>query len=304
MKKVLFVFLLLSTIFTSKAQYTDIINSKRPGFSESPYGIGTDVFQFETGLIYRDSDNEAYLASTKSIGGELFFRYGKFFERLEMNAKIAYQKDELNGLIDNINTYGISELTIGAKYLIYQQEYTDKSKEIRSWKRRMAFDKKRLIPSVGIYAGLNTNFLGEDYKDEGISYKAAILLQNDFTDRLILLTNLIADKISSENEFYAHIITLTYAVTREWSFFVENQGNYKDTESPQFQFGIGAAYLYSRNLQFDASIRTNMFDDYNTMYGALGVAWRLDRHSDEIINKSSPRGQLMKKKRKKKFLFF
>lgn len=305
MKKVFLLLLTFCSVLTINAQYTDIINSKRPGFSESPYSIGTDVFQFETGLFYRDSDDDAYLAKTKSVGGELFFRYGKFFERLEMNAKIAYQNDDVNDLFgDKINNYGISELTIGAKYLIYQQEYTDKSKEIRSWKRRMAFDKKRLIPSVGIYAGLNTDFLGEDYKDDGMSYKAAILLQNDFSERLVLLTNLIADKISSDNEFYSHIITMTYAINEQWSFFIENQGNYRDTASPEFHFGTGAAYLYSKNLQFDASVRTNLFDDYTFVYGALGVAWRLDKHSDEIINKSSPRGQMMKKKRKKKFLFF
>ena len=141
------------------------------------------MFQFETGLFYRNSNNESILAKPTTVGGELFFRYGKFLEKLEFDAKIAYQNDEIkNPFGTNYHIYGISELTLGAKYLVYQQEFTDKSKEIRSWKRRMAFDKNRLIPSVGVFAGVHTNFLGKDYKDDGISFKGAVLLQNDFSD--------------------------------------------------------------------------------------------------------------------------
>ena len=71
---------------------------------------------------------------------------------------------------------------IGAKYLVFQQEFTDKTKEIRSWKRRTALDKKRLIPSVAVYAGFNTNFLGELYKTSKVSPKLGVLLQNDLSN--------------------------------------------------------------------------------------------------------------------------
>ncbi|SDX51222.1 Putative MetA-pathway of phenol degradation [Lutibacter oricola] len=302
MRRVLLLVLLLSCYQITFAQYTEIINSKRPGFSESPYSVGTDVYQFETGLFYRDSDNPSLLARPKSIGGELFFRYGKFFENLELNAKIAYQNDEVkNPFGNNYNIYGISELTIGAKYLIYQQKYTDKSKEIRSWKRKMAYDKKRLIPSVGVYAGVNTNFLGKDFDDpDGISFKGAILLQNDLTDRLVVITNLIADNITSKNNYYKYIITATYAMSSKWSIFVENQTRYQKEHKPKINNGLGLAYLYNKNLQLDASVRTNFFADYSFTYSAIGASWRLDRHSDEVIRKSSVKNPLYSKKRKRK----
>ena len=302
-----FFFLLILFICTNiiNAQYTEIINSKRPGFSESPYSIGTDIFQFETGLFYRTSNNESLIARPNTIGGELFFRYGKFYEKLEFNAKIAYQSDEVkNPFGKNFRTNGISELTIGAKYLIYQQEYTDKSKEIRSWKRRISFDKKRLIPSVGIYAGVNTNFLGEGFKEDKLSIKAAALLQNDFTDRLVLLTNLIADKILSDSNQYSYIATMTYAINYKWSYFIESQGIFEKNYVPKFHFGTGLAYLYSNNLQLDAFVRTNFFDDYSFLYSSIGVAWRLDKHSDEVVQKNSPRAQLTKKRGRNKRGFF
>jgi hypothetical protein len=303
MKRLVLV-LLFATIFqTINAQYTEIINSKRPGFSESPYGIGTGVYQIESGFFYRDSNNKTPFANSNSFGGELFLRYARFSEKLEFNANITYQKDEFNNEFGgNFKTSGISEITVGAKYLIYQQNYKDKSKEIRSWKRKNAFDKSRLIPSVGVYAGVNTNFIGKYYKsDDGISFKGAVLLQNDFTDRLVLLTNLIADKITSEEQYYSYIVTMTYAINEKWSYFVENQGKIYEDFAPEQQFGTGLAYLFSPNLQIDASARTNFFDDYSYLYVTAGFSWRLDRHQDSFISKNQPPQSKKKRPNRKGF---
>ncbi len=297
MKRVLSIIIVLIGFQHLNAQYTEIINSKRPGFSESPYGVGTHVYQFEAGLFYKNNNNESILAYPNTFGGELFFRTNPFptLGKLELNLNIAFQTDEVkNPFGDNYNISGISNLHFGAKYLVYQQEYTDKSKEIRSWKKRTSFDKKRLIPSVGIYGGINSNFIGEDYKPESTSFKGAILLQNDFTDRLVVLTNLIVDDIASESLEYAYIITMTYAISQNWSFFIENVGKYEQSFSPEYQLGTGIAYLISPDLQVDASIRTNLFENYSYIFASTGVSWRLDRHQDALMpaesSKNSKRG--------------
>lgn len=306
MKRVLFALFILISFQNIHAQYTEIINSKRPGFSESPYSVGTDVYQFEAGLFYRDSNTQNLFESTNTFGGELFFRFSKFIERLEVNLNVAYQKDDINNMNDIISHIdpleefnngtpkytssikGISRLTLGAKYLIYEQKYTDKTKEIRSWKARTSFDKKRLIPSVGIYGGVNTNFLSDDYKKDDITFKGAVLLQNDFSDRLVLLTNLIVDEITAENMLYSYIITMTYAINQNWSFFIENVGKYQNTFSPNYQLGAGAAYLFSPDLQLDASVRTNLFADYSYVYASAGFSWRLNKHQDALIQTNAP----------------
>jgi len=295
MKSVLLVIIVLIGFQHLNAQYTDIINSKRPGFAESPYSVGSNVYQFEAGLFYKDNNNESNLARINTFGGELFFRASPLVERLELNLNIAYQTDEIkNPFGDNYNIGGVSDLHFGAKYLIYQQEYTDKSKEIRSWKKRTSFDIKRLIPSVAIYGGINSNFISEDYKPENTTFKAAILLQNDFTNKLVLLTNLIIDDIGSEideidnddivteNIEYAYIISMTYAININWSFFIENIGKYEESFSPEYQLGAGVAYLISPDLQVDASIRTNLFENYSYIFASTGVSWRLDRHQDQL----------------------
>ncbi len=310
MKRLILILIICANFQTVTAQYTEIINSKRPGFSESPYGVGTDVYQVETDFFYRSSDNPSLLARPNSFGTSVFLRAGKFIEKLEVNLNFTYQNDEVKNIIgENYNIHGISDLSIGAKYLVYQQEFSDRSKEIRSWKKRTAFDFKRLIPSVGVYGGVHSNFFvkelfhqkdgfidGNIYED-GMSYKGAVLLQNDFTNRLVLLTNLVADRIGSDNQFYSYIVTVTYAVNQNWSFFVENQGKYKKEFSPEYQLGTGLAYLVTPNLQLDIAARTNFFDDYSYVYAATGFSWRLDKHVDKMIVKEAPKQKIPKKKK-------
>ena len=95
---------------------------------------------------------------------------------------------------------------------------------------------------------------------------------------------------------------MTYALNEKWSYFIENQGIFKKNDN-EFHFGTGAAYLFSNNLQIDASVRTNFFEDYSFLYSSIGIAWRLDRHSDELLNKNSPLNQLYKKKKKRGNIF-
>jgi len=282
MKKIIILFILLFGIQSVKAQYTEIINSKRPGFSESPYGVGTNVFQVETGFFYIKNELNTTFNTDESIGTNLFLRYGKFTERLEFNLDVAYQQDQR--VFHNIfNTFytvnGVSKLTFGVKYLINSQKYTDKSKEIRSWKKRTAFDTKRLIPSIGFYVGVNTNLLGKDFKEERLSPKVAVLLQNDLSSRLVILTNLVADKLGTDYSEFGYILTTTYALNEKWSIFGEHQGIFrKPNINNEFQLGGGTAFLYNNNFQFDISTRVNFVGSAANFYAGLGGSWRLDKH--------------------------
>ncbi len=74
MKKIIILLLFFYSFFSVTAQYTKIINSKRPGFSESPYGIGTKVFQVETGGFYQNNTNtNSVFITNNSTGANLFF---------------------------------------------------------------------------------------------------------------------------------------------------------------------------------------------------------------------------------------
>ncbi len=297
MKYLFTYFLLLFCIKISFAQYTEVINSKRPGFSDSPYSLGTKVYQIEGGFFYKNISNRLYYDqindetiefNSKSIGTDITFRTGQFFERLEFNLDLNLQDEDRNYTRPEVyyeSGLGLSKLTIGAKYLVFTPKYKDMSKEIRSWKARHRFDKKRLIPAVGIYAGLNTNLLHDLYKNpEGMSPRFGIYTQNDLSNRFIFIMNFVSDKLFTNEAENTYILTATYTLTEKLSVFAEHQGFFRKNIPNDYQLGGGAAYLINKNLQIDASFRTILDerDDFTYFMGG-GLSWRIDRHQDKII---------------------
>ncbi len=299
------------------AQYTDVINSKRPGFSDSPYSVGTKVYQVEGGLFYKNIGNLLYWEfpddpnaspiehrySSKAFGTDIVLRTGQFFERLEFNLDLNLQNENREIYAPEIKSesgLGLSKLTIGAKYLVYKPEYTNKSKEIHSWKARHSFDKRRLIPAVGAYVGLNTNLLNEMHKNpDGISPKFAIYTQNDLSNRWIILMNFIMDNAFTDISENSFIGTTTYALTEKWSVFGEGQLFFRKTTPNDIQFGAGGAYLINNNLQADLSFRM-ILDERgdNTYLIGGGLAWRLDRHKDKILRSKTDNSEPKTKEKK------
>lgn len=288
MKKIIVLFVIIYSINIS-AQYTGIINSNRPSLSESPYAVGTKVLQVEAGGFYYNNKlslDETFL--TDSFGSDVFLRYSNFLEKLEINVGFRYQNDRKifkdPNLVNPEPISGISKLTLGAKYLIYSAKYKDSKKEIRSWKKKFATDWSRLIPSVGVAIGWNSNYLSDAYKAEAMSFKGAVLLQNDINERFVILTNLIVDNISQEHLEYAYILTSTLAVTEKWSIFGEHQGVFKKNQDAEYWLGGGAAYLFNRNTQFDVSLKSNVVsNEFSNLYVTLGASWRMDRHNHDKL---------------------
>lgn len=284
-KSVLFFVLFLFSFSSIFAQYTDVINSNKPGFSESPYSVGTGVYQFESNLFLRNTSIDPTFSRPQSFGFDLLFRTSFLLEKLELNTQLTYQRDKVafkNIFTSHYFTSGLSRLTVGAKYLIYQQEYDDKSKEIRSWRKRMAFDKKRLIPSVAIYAGLNTDFLSDYYKRGSMSPKVGVLLQNNLSNQLNVVTNVFYDNIRTDFSEFSYIVTSTYNYNLRWSWFLENQTIFQKNRTIS-NLGGGLAYLYNRNLQFNTSLRYLMEGNTNGYFASLGVSYRIDKHKDPYI---------------------
>ena len=264
------------------AQYTDVINSNKPGFSESPYSVGKGVYQFESNIFLRNTALNPTFSKPQSLGIDMLFRTSFFLDKLELNAQLTYQKDKIafkNIFTSHYFTSGLSRMTIGAKYLVYQQTYKDKSKEIRSWKRKNAFDITRLIPSVAVYLGMNTDFVNDIHKTGSITPKVGVLLQQNLTQDFNVITNFYYDNIGTDFAQYSYIITLTQSFSNRWSAFFENQMVFQKYQD-NINLGAGLAYLYSRNLQFNTSARFLFEGKTQGYYAGLGVSYRIDKHQD------------------------
>jgi hypothetical protein len=278
-----FVCMILFTQFVL-AQYTNVINSNRPGFSESPYSVGTGVYQLETSIFFRKTSIYPTFSRPESYGADFLFRTSFFQEKLELNLNFAYQNEQVsfqNIFNSSYNKTGFSKLTVGAKYLVYEQKHTDKSKEIRSWVARNKFDWKRLIPSVAAYAGVNTGIPEDIYKTNNFSPKAGILLQNDLTNNFNIITNIYYDRIGTELPEFSYIITATFSYNNRWSIFIENQ-TMLDKIQAQSNIGSGIAFLYNRNIQINSSLRLLTDAKSSGFYSSIGASYRFDRHIDKV----------------------
>lgn len=287
LRKLYFVALVLFTGSLS-AQYTGVINSNRPGFSESPYSVGSGIYQLEMSIFNRKTDYFPTFSRPQSTGIEFLFRTSFFDEKLELNLNFAYQRSEIgfqNIFYSSYFASGIRNLRIGGKYLLYEQDFDDKSAEIRSWKKRFSFDWKRMIPSVAVYGGINTglgNKLFDLYGQTGFSPVAGVLLQNDLSSELNVVTNVFYDKIGTEAPEFVYIVTATYSYNQKWSTFFETQ-----VISNKFQvetnLGTGLAYLWNKDLQINGSLRFITDGPVTGAYTSIGASYRLDKHTDDFI---------------------
>ncbi|MGV3459225.1 MAG: transporter [Flavobacterium sp.] len=282
-KKTCFGMLLLASSATF-AQYTDEINANRPGESQSAFSVGQSVFQVETGVYGIKEKHEVLDYDLKGLGIDLVLRYGAFMENLEFIADVQYQFDQYEDALSTQNRNDFKQLTLGAKYLIYDPAKYAKidDKAMYSWKARHAFKWKQLIPAVAVYAGTNLP-LGDKlytFKNDRISPKVMAITQHSF-GRWVWINNFIYDKFGTDYPSAGIVSTVTRGFNEKWSGFVEFQGFMSDWYGDGIG-RIGAAHLLNTDMQVDASFNINIKDTPSIMYAAIGFSWRFAENYREV----------------------
>ena len=74
----------------AKAQYTETLNSNRPGQSQGAFAVGRGVFQAELGATMGKESHNLLYTETDNIGAEFQLRYGAIREQLEFNFSGTY----------------------------------------------------------------------------------------------------------------------------------------------------------------------------------------------------------------------
>ena len=300
------VFILTICFQNSFGQFTDEINSNRPGRSMMAFSVGKSVFQTETGLHYVNEDHNTLDYKASGFMAEFDIRWGLFFEQLELIAEFQYQNDNYTSDLLDKNRSALKKTLFGAKYLIYDpfKNYEEKP-NLYSWKANHRFKWRQLIPAVAVYGGANLNFSDNPFnfapvgiEEPKVSPKAMIIAQNHFGSRWVLVTNVAYNKIGSEFASIDYILTLTRGFNSKWSGFIENQGYMGDYYSDGL-FRMGAAYLFNKDMQIDASIGKNIKNTPSLFTGGIGFSWRFTKNYKEVkIEKDN--GSKMDKKMKKK----
>lgn len=292
---------LLFTATVAYGQHTDVINSNRPGESQSAFSVGQTVIQAETGIYGFQEEHTLLGIETNGIGLDFNVRYGAFMEQLEFNLELQHQWDAYNTALGSERRSMFRQVNLGAKYLIYDPYKNYKEEiNIKSWKANHRFKWRQFIPALAVYAGANFNF-DNPYlpPDEGsVTPKVMVITQNQFSGGYVLVMNFIADRITSEFPSYGYIVTLTKGFNEKWSGFLENQGFKSDWYADSILRG-GAAYLIKENIQIDASISGNFKDTPSILYGGIGLSWRFDQNYKPVLLRSDSEDKDDKDKKKK-----
>jgi hypothetical protein len=279
LKRILIIILLMCTA-TQYAQYTDIINSNRPGKSMSAFSVGKTVIQAEGGLYGIKEKHDLSRYEANGFGTELDLRYGAFFDQFEFVMNTQYQYDWYQAPLINDTRGGFKQFTLGAKYLVFDPyiKLKDDKPNVISWNANHRFSWKQFIPAVAIYGGFNLQSGTNPFTYEGdakFSPKVMLITQNQFGTKWVFVTNIIADKVTSKYPSYGIIATMTRGFNMRWSGFLEMQ-SYKSDYYADNIFRSGAAYLVRENIQLDASLAKNIKDTPAILYASIGLSWRFD----------------------------
>ena len=214
-------------------------------------------------------------------------RYGLILEELEIQVSGVYQNDKFTDMRSNIDTEynrsNFKKFKIGAKYLVYDPyKNRDDSPNLYSYWANNKFKWNSLIPAVSVYAGINIDGKNNPYTApgiKGVSPTFSIATQNNFSNNFVLITNLILERIGTDQNDFEYITTLTYAINNQWVSFIEAHGINSDFYAENM-LKFGAAYLSNEDLQLDASLIINFKDTPKIFYINFGGSYRFDLHKD------------------------
>ncbi|SFZ91710.1 Putative MetA-pathway of phenol degradation [Flaviramulus basaltis] len=306
-KSILF-FLLVFITTQGFCQYTDVINSNRPGVSRSAFSVGTNVAQIEVGpYIVNEKRTPAPAYEVSGFGIDFAARYGLLFEQLELNIEGAFQNDKktFNSTFANEDKRAnFKYVTLGAKYLVFDpyKNAEDEKPNLYSWKANHRFKWKSLIPAISVYAGANFDTKDNPYiapEIEGFSPKIMIATQNNFSGGWVFVLNLIKDRIGTDQSDFQYILTLTHSFNPKWVIFGEAQGIQSDFYADNL-FRFGGAYLLGKDFQLDTALTFNTKDTPSVFNVTLGASYRLDFHKDkEVDNGTSAEDEGKRRSNKK-----
>ena len=294
LKKIFIILLLIAPLIPVFSQYTETINSNRPGASQGAFAVGRQVIQGEAGFDFGQDSHSLRLYESNIYGANLSLRYGLLWEQLEINANIRYQLSDIDfvtGSTSNTNLFGLDVLQLGAKYLLYDPyKYANDEPNLYSYHANHRFKWSSLLPAVSVYGSAIFDITVNPFREffavgpdaiieEGISPNVAIITQNNW-GRWVWVNNFIGDRITTNFPSYIWITTMTHSFNPRISGFVEYQHIISDLYS-DYIGRIGGAYLVGKNWQVDVSALANLKDTPSRWNVGVGVSYRLDLHDKD-----------------------
>ncbi|MEO9892879.1 transporter [Aurantibacter sp.] len=282
------ILLVFSIPFLGISQYTDVINSNRPGKAVSAYAVGKNVIQLEGGAIFEQQDHALLNTQSGIWGLDYALRYGLLFEQLEINWEGTFQNQNITfanfGTTENRTNFYRNR--IGLKFLIYDRYKSPlrNKPNLYSWRKNYVFQLANLIPSVSLYAGANILFGDNPFYvgDPTVSPRVMLATQSRLTPRFVLISNIAYDRIGTDFPEINYAVSISYAFRNpKWSTFVEHQGFDSDRYADLLIRG-GVVHLLSEKLQVDVNLGASFKNTPSRIFMSAGASYRFDFHKDDL----------------------
>ena len=319
MKEYITTFLILFNLSLINSQYTETINSNRPGSSAGAFSVGKNVLQFELGYensLYKHTQFNNSKISENDLN--YVIRYGFLHNNLEVILDGEYSSNKINDFVKNknCNKSYLGKQTIGLKFLIYDPFKNKKwhSVNLLSWKKNRNVKLTDFIPALSVYTGLNyipdkANSFDDPFNifkkgsifelnEKSVNSKVGLITQNHFLGKWVLVNNISLDRLGTSYSILNLITTLTHNYKNpRWSSFLEFETFKNDIYSDNY-YKFGTAYLFNNDLQIDSSFGFNSKKTPSNYYVSLGISIRFDWYEDELpVNRKEKKA--LKKERKK-----
>ena len=155
-------FLIILNFSILNSQYTETINSNRPGSSHGAFSVGKNVLQIESGFKNSNFKN-INLKNSKILENKFSYtlRYGLLLNKLEVFIDGSYNKSEIKDFLTlkEFSESTLGKQTLGFKYLVYDPFKNKKwhSVNLLSWKKNRSIRLVDFIPAIAVYTGINYN---------------------------------------------------------------------------------------------------------------------------------------------------
>jgi len=164
--KLLSYLLIFSGVF-SFSQYTEIINSNRPGSSHGAFSVGVNVLQFESAVSGQTlKHSNLNNSEIQGLNFNYLFRYGFLNEKLEvflegnLITRNILDKNYRNDYSTDISETIIGKQTLGFKYLFFDPFKNKKwhGENVYSWNAGRKIKLTDFIPAISAILGSGFNF--------------------------------------------------------------------------------------------------------------------------------------------------
>ena len=315
-------FLIILNFSILNSQYTETINSNRPGSSHGAFSVGKNVLQIESGFKNSNFKN-INLKNSKILENKFSYtlRYGLLLNKLEVFIDGSYNKSEIKDFLTlkEFSKSTLGKQTLGFKYLVYDPFKNKKwhSVNLLSWKKNRSIRLVDFIPAIAVYTGINYNpknssSYGDPFSiikkntvfelnEKSINSKIGIITQNHFLGKWVFVNNITIDRLGDSNSVFNYTTTLTHNFKNpRWSSFIEYEIIKNNVYSDNY-YKFGAAYLLNKDFQVDTSVGLNHKKTPSNLNISIGVSTRFDWYKDELpVDRKELKANKKRRKKNKK----